>query len=130
MPLPGAVARFNRRYTNRFIEPVVRRSAGFALVHHRGRRTGRRYRTPVNVFDLDDGAERRLVVALTYGPTADWVQNVSAGPAHLTRRGTDLRVVAIEIVGRDVAWPILPLAVRAVLRLLRVRDFALLSVGA
>ena len=67
MPLPRALARFNRRYTNRFIEPIVRRSSGFATVHHAGRRSGREFHTPVNVFDLDGD----LIVALTYGEDRD-----------------------------------------------------------
>ncbi len=125
MPLPRAVARFNRRYTNRFIEPVVARSSGFAVVHHVGRRSGAAYRTPVNVFDGGDGS---LVVALTYGPSADWVQNVLAGPASLVRRGDEVRVVGVEVVGRDAAWAALPWFVRLALRVLRVRDFARLVV--
>lgn len=124
MPLPRAIARLNRRYTNRFIEPVVRRSAGFATVHHVGRRSGHPHRTPVNVFDLDGD----VIVALTYGPSADWVQNVRAGPAHLVRRGTSLTVVATTMVGRETAWPALPAIARGALRILRVRDFARLRV--
>jgi len=120
VPLPRVVARFNRRYTNRFVEPIVRRSAGFASVHHVGRRSGTEYRTPVNVFDLDGD----LIVALTYGPTADWVQNVLAGGARVVRRGTTTEIVGVAVVGRETAWPALPWFVRGALRVLQVRDFA------
>ncbi len=96
------------------------------MVHHIGRRTGDAHRTPVNVFEL----EGDLVVALTYGPGADWVQNVLAGPATLVRTGTTLRVVATTIVGRDIAWPALPWFVRPALRVLRVRDFLRVQVEA
>jgi len=125
VPLPRAVARFNRRYTNRFIEPVVARSSGFVIVHHVGRRSGTAYRTPVNVFELDGD----LIVALTYGPSADWIRNVSAGPASVERRGRERPVLGVAIVGRDVAWPALPSFVRLALRVLRVREFARLIVG-
>ena len=126
MPLPRAVARFNLRYTNRFIEPIVRRSAGFATVHHTGRRSGREYRTPVHVFDLDGD----LIVALTYGPTADWIRNVTEGPSWLERRGRRFDVIDVGVVGREEAWPALPWFVRGGLRVLRVNDFARLSVAA
>jgi len=120
VPLPRAVARFNRRFTNRFVEPIVRRSAGFASVHHVGRRSGSEYRTPVNVFDLDGD----LIVALTYGPSADWVQNVRASGAHVVRRGATMEIVDVAVVGRDTAWPALPWFVRGALRVLQVREFA------
>ncbi len=120
MPLPHAVARFNKRATNRFIEPIARRTPGFAVVHHTGRRTGRRYATPVNIF----GSARNGIVALTYGPKASWVQNVLAGEASIETRKGWYQITAVEIVGRDIAWPSLPGFVRIALRVLQVRHFA------
>lgn len=142
MPLPRAVARFNKRFTNRWIEPVVARSSGFATVSHVGRRSGRRYQTPVNVFWLDsterapsneNAGGRTAIIALTYGPSADWIQNVMAGPAELEITGVDgpahMTVSAVELVGRPTVWQSLPRFIRLALRLLSVRDFALLSVS-
>lgn len=119
MPVPHVVARFNKRVTNRFIEPIARISSGFAVVHHFGRRSGSAYATPVNLFQLDD----RSIVALTYGPSADWVQNVLEGGGTVEHRSNDLRIDAAEIVDRGDAWPALPLPVRLALRILRVREF-------
>src|SRR6266542_2693201 len=72
MPIPRFVGRFNKYVTN----PLARLVAGwlppFAVVVHRGRVSGRVYRTPVAAFRSRDG----LVVALTYGAGADWVRNV------------------------------------------------------
>ena len=120
MPLPFWVARFNKRVTNRFLEPIVRRSAGFAIVHHRGRRTGRPYTTPVNIFHADDGA---AIVALTYGPTADWVQNVLAGGGDVERRGVRTPISQVTLVHRRDSWQFLPPWVQIALRILTVRDF-------
>ena len=122
MPLPHAVARFNRRVTNRWIEPIARRSSGFAVVHHAGRCSGVAYRTPVNVFEMA-GDPNDLVVALTYGPSADWCRNVLAGGGTVERRAVVHRIAAATLVDRDVAWPALPRLVRGALRLLRVRHF-------
>src|SRR5262245_40982263 len=74
MPLPRSVARFNRRVTNRVLGPLAPHLPNFAVVVHRGRRSGRLHRTPVNCFPRPGGC----VVALTYGPTSDWVRNVLA----------------------------------------------------
>lgn len=123
MPLPRVVARFNKRVTNRFLEPVARRSSGFAVVHHVGRRSGRTYATPVNLFALGDEA----IVALTYGPGADWVQNVIAGGGSVEHREGQRGIDHVTVVGRDVAWPVLPLVVRGALRVLRVQRFLRLS---
>ena len=63
---------------------MARHLPGFAVVHHRGRRSGRDYQTPVNLFTIRD----RFVIALTYGPHADWVRNVvAAGGCTIETRG-------------------------------------------
>lgn len=123
MVLTKRVARFNRLVTNRITLPVAGWLPGFGLVRHVGRRSGRTYRTPVNVFRTPGG----YVVALTYGPDADWVKNVlAAGGCELvTRRGThdltDPRIV------RDETRAGMPWVVRQVLAANDVSDFLHLS---
>jgi deazaflavin-dependent oxidoreductase (nitroreductase family) len=117
------VAHFNRRVTNRITGPLAPWLWGFGVIVHVGRSSGREYRTPVNVF-RDDG---RYVVALTYGPGADWVRNVlAAGGCELITRGRRHRLTAPEIV-HDEARSRVPMPVRVPLRLLKVADFLLLS---
>lgn len=120
MPLPAALARFNRRATN----PVVRTFAGrlpfFAIVVHEGRRSGRRYRTPVNVFARPDGG---FTLALTYGPDSQWAHNVLAqGGCTVESRGRSLRLTNPRLV-HDPTRRLVPAPVRPVLRLLGVEDF-------
>lgn len=119
MPLPHVVARFNKRVTNRFIEPVARRSSGFAVVHHTGRVSGRTYRTPINLFTDGDA----WIAALTYGPKADWVQNVVATGGVVETKIGQHPIRRVEVVDRRIAWPHLPMLVRGALRMLRVTDF-------
>ena len=89
MPLPRSIARFNRRVTNRLLGPLASYLPGFGVVVHTGRKTGRLYRTPVNVFQRPGG----YVIALTYGPESDWVRNVLAsGGCRLETRGRMLRL--------------------------------------
>jgi deazaflavin-dependent oxidoreductase (nitroreductase family) len=77
-------AHFNRRVTNRLTRPLARRLPGFGVVVHRGRKSGRRFETPVNVFNAQGG----YLIALTYGTESDWVKNVLAtGGCELITRG-------------------------------------------
>ena len=117
MPLPHAVARLNKRYTNRWIEPLVRRRPGFAVVHHRGRRSGRAYATPLRLFPLADGAH---VVVLTYGDRADWLKNVLVGGGAVEDDSGRRPIVNAALVQRDAVVAQLPLLVRFATRVLRI----------
>ncbi len=63
MPLSRGLAKFNRRFTNRFTRHVAGWAPTFAIVTHVGRQSGRVYETPVNAFRVGD----QYVVALTDG---------------------------------------------------------------
>jgi deazaflavin-dependent oxidoreductase (nitroreductase family) len=96
---------------------------GFGVVVHRGRRSGRNYQTPVNVFPVADG----YVFALTYGADADWVQNVlAAGGCELRTRGRAVQLVAPRLFRDQSRRDIRPVE-RQLLRLLGVTDFLALK---
>jgi deazaflavin-dependent oxidoreductase (nitroreductase family) len=119
MPAPRWLARVNRRLTNRLLGPVARLLPGFGVVVHRGRTTRRRYRTPVNVFRSGE----HYLIALTYGPDAQWVRNVLAdGGCELETRGRRLRLTSPRLV-HDERRQAVPPPVRLALRLLGVADF-------
>jgi deazaflavin-dependent oxidoreductase (nitroreductase family) len=120
VPLPRALGRFNRRVTNRLLGPVVTLLPWFAWLEHVGRRTGRRYRTPVMLF----GAGDRRVIAMTYGPDTDWARNVAAAgrATAIGRRGRRVELVAPRIV-RDPTRRLVPLPIRPVLMLIGADDF-------
>ena len=105
MALSQRIARFNRRVTNRITRPVADRLPGFAIVIHRGRKSGRTYRTPVNAFR--DGND--YIFALTYGHETDWVRNVqAAGGCEIVTRGRRVRLINPRLVadpGRRWAPP-------------------------
>jgi deazaflavin-dependent oxidoreductase (nitroreductase family) len=123
MPLPERLARFNRVVTNRIARRVAGRAPGFAIVEHVGRRSGRTYRTPVNIFRE---GEDRYVIALTYGRDSQWVRNVlAAGGAEVVTRGRRLRLIEPAIV-RDEQRAMMPAGVRSVLGAIRVNDFMVL----
>ena len=122
MPLPKRLARFNLVVTNPIVGRVAGRLPGFAIVTHVGRRSGREYSNPVNLFRRDD----RYVIALTYGADSQWVRNVlAAGEARVLTRGARVRLVEPEVV-HDPSALLVPAAVRPILRAVKVTDFMVL----
>jgi deazaflavin-dependent oxidoreductase (nitroreductase family) len=123
VPIPRTIALVNRVATNRLTRLFAGRLPGFGVITHRGRRSGRQYRTPVNVFAVPGG----YLVALTYGPNSDWVKNVMA--AHecvLETRGRRVRLIDPTMV-HDESRREVPAPVRVVLGMLAVNDFLRLT---
>jgi deazaflavin-dependent oxidoreductase (nitroreductase family) len=114
---------FLRPFTTRLFNPLSRHFAGwlpgFGILSYVGRKSGRLYRTPLNVFKRGDS----YVFALTYGSEVDWVRNVlAAGHADLRTRGRDIHLVEPELFV-DPTRHLMPLPVRIVLRLNDVQEF-------
>jgi deazaflavin-dependent oxidoreductase (nitroreductase family) len=126
VPIPRVVARLNRVGFNRVSRHVAAWLPGFGVVVHRGRRSGRTYRTPVNVFRADGG----FLIALTYGADSDWVKNVvAAGEAELLTRRRRVRVTAPRVYHDESRRGTRPIE-RQALRLLGVADFLSLAESA
>jgi deazaflavin-dependent oxidoreductase (nitroreductase family) len=125
MPIPRVVGRWNRVGLNRVTRHIAPWMPGFGVVVHRGRRSGRRYLTPVNVFAAEDG----YVFALTYGPDTDWVKNVlAADGCELHTRGRTIQLVSPRLF-HDQSRPGIRPVERQVLRVLGVADFLSLNVA-
>ncbi|MBO0838481.1 MAG: nitroreductase family deazaflavin-dependent oxidoreductase, partial [Actinobacteria bacterium] len=108
---------------NRLTVHVAPWAPGMGLVVHRGRRSGRRYQTPVMVFPTDDG----YVIAMTYGPGTDWTRNVlAAGGCELRTRGRSVNLTNPRVYRDETAQHIRPVE-RQVLRLLHLTDFLSLT---
>jgi deazaflavin-dependent oxidoreductase (nitroreductase family) len=106
MEVPRSVVRFNKAINN----PIQRQYAWllppWVVIVHRGRRSGRVYRTPVVAFRRG----RELAVVILYGERSDWVQNVLAGGAEAVRGGhtyalSEPRVVSLEDAGTSLSAP-------------------------
>jgi deazaflavin-dependent oxidoreductase (nitroreductase family) len=82
--LPRRLARFNRVVTNPLQGQFAWLLPPWAVICHRGRRTGRLYRTPVNAYKRGSV----LAVVVLYGEESDWVRNVlAAGGGQVIRAG-------------------------------------------
>lgn len=100
MRVPRAVARFNRRVTNPLALKYGRWSPLNGTLEHVGRKSGKRYETPLNIFDTADG----YVVPIGYGLQSHWVQNVLAGgPAAVHKHGKTVPVADARIVSKAEA---------------------------
>ena len=119
------VAAFNLAVTNRITSRFAARLPGFGIVTHVGRKSGKVYRTPINVFRTPEG----FLIALTYGRESEWVRNVvAAGACQLETRGVRYQLSA-PIVVHDPARGRFPIPVRIVLGLIGANDFMQLSIS-
>lgn len=124
MKFADGLARFNRLGPNRIMRTFAGRVPPLSIVVHRGRRSGRRYRTPVAAFRLDDG----YVVALFYGADRDWVKNVLAANAcMLERAGRQVELTEPELLRASDGAALVPAPIRMLLRVLRVAALMRLS---
>jgi deazaflavin-dependent oxidoreductase (nitroreductase family) len=102
-------------------EPVARALAGkrwfplWAVVHHRGRRSGTAYATPVAVVPTAD--PDAILIGLPWGADTNWARNVvAAGGATLRWRGGDVAATAPRIVPAAEAARLARTPFRAVVR--------------
>ncbi|WP_433661688.1 nitroreductase family deazaflavin-dependent oxidoreductase [Nocardia sp. CA-128927] len=120
MPAPRWVARANRIGLNRLTRFIAPWAPGWALVVHRGRKSGRIFRTPLWAFRREGG----YVIALTYGPESDWVRNVLAAGGCQLESGRRRYEVDTPRVYRDDSAADTPPFIRFMLRsVLAAPDF-------
>lgn len=85
----------------RHLNPLMLSLAGsrrlpmLAVIHHRGRRSGRSYTTPLAARPTADG----FVIPLTFGERADWFRNVqAAGGCMIHWKGADYSMIEPVVV--------------------------------
>ena len=129
----GPRARRVIRAVAHVVNPVVLRIAGrrympiLGIVHHRGRKSGREYVTPLGVRPAPGGG---FVIPLTFSEASQWYQNIrAAGWCVITYRGADHTVDGPMIVDRATAGPAYPRYERLALRAIGVNEFLWLAVA-
>jgi deazaflavin-dependent oxidoreductase (nitroreductase family) len=91
---PRRLAHVNRRLLNPVLRPLAYLLPPFAVVEHRGRVSGRRYRTPVFAFRRSG----EIVIVLSYG-RSDWLRNLlNSGGGSLIRLTRRREMVAPRVV--------------------------------
>ncbi len=80
------------------------RLPSFGILEHVGRRSGKPYRTPVNVFSADVDGKPGVAILLTYGPDRDWLKNLTAaGGGRLRSRGKTVAIADPRVVSKEEA---------------------------
>ena len=127
----GPRARRLIRAAARVVNPLVLRIAGrrhmpiVGVVHHRGRKTGHPYATPLGVRPAPAGG---FVMPLTFSEASQWYQNILAeGGCTITYQGTDHAVARPAVVDRATAGPAYPRYERLALRLIGINEFLWLA---
>ena len=128
----GPGARRVVRLVARFVNPVVLVVAGrrwmpvLGVLHHRGRRSGRAYSSPLGMRPDRGG----FVMPLTFSESAAWYQNVlAAGSASVTYLARDHQVANPEVIDYAEAAHAFPRYERLQFRALGINQFLRLTVA-
>ncbi len=90
------------RVFNRLVLPFAgtRLMPLYGVLEHRGRRSGKVFRTPVVVRPTSDG----FIVPMPWGLTTDWYRNVrAAGECVIRWKGRDYRMVQPAVIDAATA---------------------------
>lgn len=118
------LAKINIVFTNQITSLFAGWLPGFGILTHMGRKSGKVYRTPVNVFR----APNEFIIALTYTSQCEWVKNVlAAGGCELKTRGKKYQLSTPNVV-RDPWRRRFPIPVRVVLRIVGADEYVELSI--
>jgi deazaflavin-dependent oxidoreductase (nitroreductase family) len=118
------LAKINIAFTNRITSRFAGWVPGFGILTHVGRKSGKVYRTPVNVFRAPGG----FIIALTYSSQSEWVKNVlAAGRCELKTRAKTYLLSSPKVV-RDPSRRRFPIPVPIVLSLVGADEYMELSI--
>ena len=102
----------------RLFNPVVLLLAGtrllplYGVLQHRGRRSGKTFRTPVVVRRIEDG----FIVPMPWGEGTDWYRNVrAAGECVIRWKGRDYPLAQPEVLDATAAQAAFSASQRAAL---------------
>ncbi|MGA3092687.1 MAG: nitroreductase family deazaflavin-dependent oxidoreductase [Terriglobales bacterium] len=118
------LAKINIAFTNRITGLFAGWIPGLSILTHVGRKSGKVYRTPVNVFRTSNS----FIIALTYSSQSEWVKNVlAAGGCELRTRGKRYQLSAPHVV-HDPTRRRFPIPVRVALRIVGADEYMELSI--
>lgn len=112
-----------RQFNKKIYNPLIMKFAGrrlYAVVHHIGRRSGKRYATPVVAEQTTHG----FVIPLPYGSDADWCRNVfDAGRCTIQYRDMAYQLEEPEVVEAKMALPTFPVGIQLSFRVFGIKQF-------
>ena len=112
MLFPAWIDRLQMKYMNPAMRRVARFLPTFVVVNHRGRKSGKPYRTVVNAYRKGNV----VAILLGHGKT-DWVKNLlAAGEADLEFRNRDVHISNVRVLPTGSDGDGLPFIARLGLR--------------
>ena len=125
-PLLGPSLRRFIRALARFVNPLTLLIAGrrwmpvVGVIHHRGRKSGRMYATPLGMRPLGDA----FAMPRTFGENAAWYLNVkAAGWCVVTYRGREYTLVEPQVIEYSAAAPAFPRYELLQFRLIGINEY-------
>ncbi len=121
-----AVRTFNKYIFNHLILTFAESRIGpFSVVYHRGRHSGRGYRSPV----LASYVGAMVIIPLSYGEHVDWLRNVQVeGGCEIVRQNKRMRVTDPLVLNSQVGYTILPEQRRKLFSRFKVEKFTRLYI--
>ncbi|NIH84041.1 nitroreductase family deazaflavin-dependent oxidoreductase [Amycolatopsis granulosa] len=92
---PAFAQAFNKvavKFAGRRVAPL------WALVRHRGRKSGKPYQTPIAIVGSTPGA---VYIGLPWGRRTDWIRNLQEGGGTLVWKGRTFAVAEPAFTGKD-----------------------------
>lgn len=127
MQAPRFMRRVNRAVTNPVMRTFAWRTPPLAVLHHVGRKSGRRYQAPVLAFR----SEKQFAIPMPYGRDVGWARNIlAADRCTLVQGGRRWRLQKARIVDFEDAESVLPAILRPALRVADLPGYVLLDVAA
>ena len=125
--MPSRIAEFNKRVTNPAVRTISPWLPNLGTLEHVGRKSGKRYRTPLLVFKTEDG----FAVLVGYGLQTDWLKNVLAsGLTVLRKRGRVVALVNPRVVSKAEAAALVVPGSRLLYRAFPYNEAAVLMTSA
>lgn len=115
---------------SRTINPLALRAAragvGFALLRHRGRKTGRVYETPLILAPVGEG----FVAELTYGTDVAWYRNVvAAGGCEVLYKRSEYAIDGVDDYPAELGPRAFGFPGSVILKVLRRREYRFLHIA-
>jgi len=121
MPISTSLRYLNKKFTNKIIGCWAGKNGSpFSLVLHSGRKSGKKFQTPV--IAVKKGS--RFLFALTYGARVDWYRNILAnGCAGIRYQGKEYKLEKPISLPVESGRKLFPQPLRFFLVLLKVTHF-------
>ncbi len=128
MPISNSLRYLNKKFTNKIIGCWAgKKGSPFSLVLHSGKKSGKKFQTPVIAVKQDS----KFLFALTYGAQVDWYRNILAnGCAGIKHQGNEYKLEKPISLPVESGRKLFPQSLRIFLLLLKVTNYFEMHIAA